>query len=138
MPMPTFRLPFVTNDETINNEWSVTDGRSMKLRSTYRRQRNEELDDVGDEPRYVAAEEDADDDGGGARDADGARVGDAALALAAARHVAPQPRRALLAVAPQLAVDERVEDGEDAHRRHQVHQEVEEVDVHLCCVIHIC
>ena len=134
--MPTLGILLFTEDETINNECSVTDGRFMKLRSTYRRQRNEELDDVGDEPRHVASEEDADDDGGGARDADGARVGDAALALAA-RRVAPQPRRALLAVAPQLAVDERVEDGQHADGHHQVHQEVEEVDVHLC-VIHIC
>ena len=47
--------------------------------NTYLRKSDEELDDVGDEPRDVADEKDADDDGGGARDADGAGVGHAAL-----------------------------------------------------------
>ena len=66
---------------------------------------DEELDDVGDEPRDVADEKDADDDGGGARDADGAGVRDAALP---AHDVAAEPRGAGRLVAPELAVDERV------------------------------
>ena len=93
---------------------------------------DEELDDVGDEPRDVADEKDADDDGGGARDAHGAGVRDAALP---AHHVAAEPRGAGRLVAPELAVDERVEDGQHADGGDEVHEEVEEVDVHLRRVI---
>ena len=82
----------------------------------------------------MADEKDADDDGGGARDADGTRVRDAALPP---HHVATETRGALRPIAAQLAVDERVEDGQHGHGNEEVHQEVEEVDVHLC-VIHIC
>ena len=89
---------------------------------------DEELDDVGDEPRDVADEKDADDDGGGARDADGAGVRDAALPP---HHVAAEPRGAGRLVAAQLAVDERVEDGEHADGGDEVHEEIEEVDVNL-------
>ena len=76
----------------------------------------------------MADEKDADDDGGGARDADGAGVRDAALP---AHDVAAEPRGAGRLVAPELAVDERVEDGEHADGGDEVHEEIEEVDVNL-------
>ena len=94
----------------------------------YLGKRYEELDGVGDEPRHVADEKDGDDDGGGARDADGARVGHAARP---ADDVAAERGAGGGLAAAQLPENERVEDGEHADGRHEVHQEVEEVDVHL-------
>ena len=95
----------------------------------YLGKRDEEFDGVGDEPRHVADEEDCDDDGGRAGDADGARVGHAARP---ADDVAAQRGAAAGGLAAaELQVDERVEDGEHADGRHEVHEEVEEVHVHL-------
>ena len=90
----------------------------------------EQLHQVGNEPWQVAHDEHAHDGDGDAREPHVALAQRLSQLLAAAARVAPQLATHELVLA-EGAVDEAIEDHEHGRGDDEVHQPVQEIDVHL-------